>query len=51
MCHSEWLNEEKVVSASDKRLAMIKRTIKVWDAMKDETIHKSFENTLGLYEI
>jgi hypothetical protein len=51
MCRSEWLKEEKVISASDKRLAMIKRTIKVWDAMKEETIRKSFEKALGLYEI
>ncbi|RQM22156.1 hypothetical protein B5M09_009025 [Aphanomyces astaci] len=29
MCRSEWIKEEKVVTAAEKRLAMIKRSIKV----------------------
>ncbi|KAF0702651.1 hypothetical protein AaE_015803 [Aphanomyces astaci] len=51
MCRSEWIKEEKVVTAAEKRLAMIKRSIKVWDAMKEDTIRKSFEKALTIFEI
>ncbi|RHY48183.1 hypothetical protein DYB34_010743 [Aphanomyces astaci] len=51
MCRSEWIKEEKVVTTAEKRLAMIKRSIKVWDAMKEDTIRKSFEKALTIFEI
>ncbi|RHY85060.1 hypothetical protein DYB35_013999, partial [Aphanomyces astaci] len=51
MCRSEWIKETKVVTAQEKRMAMILRAIKVWDAMKEDTISKSFEKALGIFEI
>ncbi|RLO09983.1 hypothetical protein DYB28_003099 [Aphanomyces astaci] len=51
MYRSEWIKEEKVFTAAEKRLAMIKRSIKVWDAMKEDTIRKSFEKALTIFEI
>ncbi|RHZ05023.1 hypothetical protein DYB31_008518, partial [Aphanomyces astaci] len=51
MCRTEWIKEEKVVTAAEKRLVMIKRAIKVWDGMKEDTVRKSFEKALHIYEI
>ncbi|RQM31334.1 hypothetical protein B5M09_009991 [Aphanomyces astaci] len=51
MCHTEWIKEGKVVTATAKRLVMIKRAIKVWDGMKEDTVRKSFEQALHTYEI
>ncbi|RHY22364.1 hypothetical protein DYB32_009523 [Aphanomyces invadans] len=47
MCRIEWIKEEKVVTAAEKRLAMIK----VWNDMKQETVRKSFEKALNIFEI
>ncbi|KAF0692514.1 Aste57867_16416 [Aphanomyces stellatus] len=43
---SKWLYEKPVVSAAEKRLAMIKRTIEVWEEMSTETVRRSFEKAL-----
>ncbi|RHY22105.1 hypothetical protein DYB32_009613 [Aphanomyces invadans] len=51
MCRTEWIKEEKLVTAAEKRLAMIKRSIKVWNDMKQETVRKSFEKALNISEI
>ncbi|RLO08436.1 hypothetical protein DYB28_000920 [Aphanomyces astaci] len=51
MCHTEWIKVDKVVTAAEKRLVMIKRAIKVWDGMKEDTLHKPFEKALHIYEI
>ncbi|RHY25651.1 hypothetical protein DYB32_008177 [Aphanomyces invadans] len=51
MCRTEWIKEEKVVTAAEKRLATIKRSIKVWNDMKQETVRKSFEKALNIFEI
>ncbi|RHY64913.1 hypothetical protein DYB38_006220 [Aphanomyces astaci] len=51
MCRTEWIKEGKVVTAAEKRLAMIKRAIKVWNDMKEDTIRKSFEKALNIFEV
>ncbi|RHY19874.1 hypothetical protein DYB32_010156 [Aphanomyces invadans] len=51
LCRTEWIKEEKVVTAAEKRLAMIKRSIKVWNDMKQEIVRKSFEKELSIFEI
>ncbi|KAF0714289.1 Aste57867_3929 [Aphanomyces stellatus] len=43
---AEWLHEKPVVTAAEKRLAMILRTIKVWDAIPSSLIRRSFEKAL-----
>ncbi|RQM19255.1 hypothetical protein B5M09_013964 [Aphanomyces astaci] len=51
MCRTEWIKEDKVITAAEERLVMIKRAIKVWDGMKEDTVRKSFEKALHIYEI
>ncbi|RHY70350.1 hypothetical protein DYB34_008867, partial [Aphanomyces astaci] len=51
MCRTEWIKEGKVVTVAEKRLAMIKRAIKVWNDMKEDTIRKSFEKALNIFEV
>ncbi|RLO14007.1 hypothetical protein DYB28_000258 [Aphanomyces astaci] len=51
MCRTEWIKEGKVVTAAEKRLAMIKRAMKVWDDMKEDTVRKSFEKALNIFEV
>ncbi|RHY02177.1 hypothetical protein DYB28_009605 [Aphanomyces astaci] len=38
ICHRKWITEVKVVTAAEKRLSMIQRTIKVWEDMKEDTV-------------
>ncbi|KAF0702754.1 hypothetical protein AaE_015732 [Aphanomyces astaci] len=51
MCRTEWIKEEKVVTDAEKHVAMIKRTIKVWNYMKEDTVRKSFEKAFRIFEI
>ncbi|RHY88786.1 hypothetical protein DYB35_012124 [Aphanomyces astaci] len=51
MCRTEWIKEGKVVTAAEKRIAMIKRAIKVWNDMKEDRIRKSFEKALNIFEV
>ncbi|RHY24045.1 hypothetical protein DYB26_011541 [Aphanomyces astaci] len=46
MCRTEWIKEDKVVTAAEKPLVMIKMAIKVWDGMKEDTVQKSFEKAV-----
>ncbi|RHY14123.1 hypothetical protein DYB32_010874 [Aphanomyces invadans] len=39
---SKWLREAPVVTAAEKRMAMIKRTIEAWDEMSSDLISRSF---------
>ncbi|KAH9102948.1 hypothetical protein AeMF1_020601 [Aphanomyces euteiches] len=43
---SKWLREPPVVTAAEKRLAMIKRTIQVWNEMPCDVISRSFDKAL-----
>ncbi|RHY08854.1 hypothetical protein DYB25_013176 [Aphanomyces astaci] len=43
---SKWLHEAPVVTAAEKRLAMILRTVAVWDDMSSSVITRSFEKAL-----
>ena len=42
MLRTAWLKERPVYTAAARRLAMIKRVIKVWDVFSSETVQKSF---------
>ncbi|RLN78266.1 hypothetical protein DYB28_000851, partial [Aphanomyces astaci] len=42
----KWLTEKPVVTAAEKRLAMIQRTIQAWEEMPCDLIHSSFEKAL-----
>ncbi|RHY53191.1 hypothetical protein DYB26_013287 [Aphanomyces astaci] len=39
----KWLTEKSVVTAAEKRLAMIQRTIQAWEEMSCDLIRSSFE--------
>ncbi|KAF0739538.1 hypothetical protein Ae201684_004720 [Aphanomyces euteiches] len=41
-----WLREEPVTTAAEKRMNMIKRTIKAWESLSAETVRKSFTKAL-----
>ncbi|KAH9147079.1 hypothetical protein AeRB84_009223 [Aphanomyces euteiches] len=43
---SKWLREPPVVTAAEKRLAMIKGTIQVWNEMPCDVISRSFDKAL-----
>ncbi|KAF0717935.1 Aste57867_1997 [Aphanomyces stellatus] len=43
---SLWLRETPVVTAAEKRMKMIQRTIKAWDSISEETVRKSFVKAL-----
>ncbi|RHY98005.1 hypothetical protein DYB37_004741 [Aphanomyces astaci] len=42
----KWLTEKPVVTAAEKRLAMIQRTIQAWEEMPCDLIRSSFEKAL-----
>ncbi|KAF0698755.1 Aste57867_10660 [Aphanomyces stellatus] len=42
MMRSLWLKEKPVITAAEKRIAMIKRTIAAWDALSEVAVKKSF---------
>ncbi|RHY55266.1 hypothetical protein DYB30_008128 [Aphanomyces astaci] len=46
-----WLEETPVVTAGEKRLAMIKRSIKAWDRISADAIKKSFVKAIPRPEI
>ncbi|KAF0712072.1 Aste57867_4924 [Aphanomyces stellatus] len=41
MMRSLWLKEKPVITAAEKRMAMIKRTIAAWDALSEVAVKKS----------
>ncbi|KAF0745508.1 hypothetical protein AaE_008410 [Aphanomyces astaci] len=43
---SKWLLETPVVTASEKRLKMVERTIAAWDSISTSTVRSSFEKAL-----
>ncbi|RHY83265.1 hypothetical protein DYB35_009927 [Aphanomyces astaci] len=46
-----WLEEAPVVSASEKRMAMIKRSIKAWGMISEVAVKRSFEKAIPRPEI
>ncbi|KAF0702045.1 hypothetical protein AaE_016159, partial [Aphanomyces astaci] len=46
MCRKEWLYEERVQTAAEKRLKLIQRVIKVWGMVSSSMIVRSFEKAL-----
>ena len=46
MLRSEYLTEQRVFTAPEKRLAMIKRVLKVWSSFDVETVRKAFAKAL-----
>ncbi|KAF0729844.1 hypothetical protein Ae201684_012627 [Aphanomyces euteiches] len=43
---SLWLREKPVTTAREKRMMMIKRTIKAWNSLTEEVVLKSFEKAV-----
>ncbi|ETV63996.1 hypothetical protein H257_19071 [Aphanomyces astaci] len=47
----KWLTEKPVVTAAEKHLAMIQRTIQAWEEMPCDLIRSSFEKALPQYQL
>ncbi|KAF0715058.1 hypothetical protein AaE_011417, partial [Aphanomyces astaci] len=45
-CRTEWLHETKVTTAAEKRLAMVQRILKVWEAIPSMMITRSFDTAI-----
>ncbi|OQR83710.1 hypothetical protein ACHHYP_14377 [Achlya hypogyna] len=46
MLRTEYLTEPKAITAAEKRIAMVKRVLRVWDAFDVETVKKAFDKAL-----
>ncbi|ETM38041.1 hypothetical protein L914_15558 [Phytophthora nicotianae] len=45
---SLWMEEKgKAMTAHEKRVSTIKRTIQVWESIKDTTVRKAFNKALN----
>ncbi|ETV85440.1 hypothetical protein H257_03179 [Aphanomyces astaci] len=45
-CRTEWLHEVKVTTAAEKRLAMVKRILKVWESIPPAMVIRSFDKAI-----
>ncbi|RHY42340.1 hypothetical protein DYB34_013968 [Aphanomyces astaci] len=50
-CRTEWIHETKVTSAAEKRLAMVQRILKVWEAIPSAMITRSFDKAFPREEL
>ncbi|RQM20701.1 hypothetical protein B5M09_011087 [Aphanomyces astaci] len=50
-CCTEWIHETKVTSAAEKRLAMVQRILKVWEAIPSAMITRSFDKAFPREEL